>query len=136
MSYDEVINYLIERRVKDKKLAEELFGIAKGSDLYGELMKRHREDDLFVLRIINCDALTYLMEYDPYDMAFVGKVIKKEGENALVDFGGIRRHVSLSLVDAKEGDWVLVHAGYAIRVLREEEVEEDLKKKIKSILEK
>ena len=65
------------------------------------------------------------MEYDPYDMAFVGKVVKKEG---IVDFGGLRRQVNLSLVDAKEGDWVLVHAGYAIRVLREDEVEEDLKK--------
>ncbi|BCU68916.1 HypC/HybG/HupF family hydrogenase formation chaperone [Stygiolobus caldivivus] len=73
------------------------------------------------------------MEYDPYDMAFVGKVVKKEGENALVNFGGFKRQVSLSLVDAKEGDWVLVHAGYAIKVLKEDEVEEDLKQKVKSI---
>lgn len=45
VSYDEVINYLIERRFKDRRLAEELFGIAKGADLYGELMKGRREDE-------------------------------------------------------------------------------------------
>ncbi|MEJ2773174.1 hypothetical protein [Stygiolobus sp. CP859M] len=44
------------------------------------------------------------MEYDPYDMAFVGKVVKKQGEEGIVDFGGVKRNISLSLVGAKEGD--------------------------------
>jgi hydrogenase assembly chaperone HypC/HupF len=74
------------------------------------------------------------MEYDPYDMAFVGKVVKKQGEEGIVDFGGVRRNISLSLVDAKEGDWVLVHLGYAIKVLREDEVEDDLKRKISAVV--
>jgi hydrogenase expression/formation protein HypC len=67
-------------------------------------------------------------------MAFVGKVVKKQGEEGIVDFGGVRRNISLSLVDAKEGDWVLVQPGYAIKVLREDEVEDDLKRKISAVV--
>lgn len=67
-------------------------------------------------------------------MAFVGKVVKKQGEEGIVDFGGVRRNISLSLVNAKEGDWVLVHPGYAIKVLREDEVEDDLKRKISAVV--
>jgi len=44
------------------------------------------------------------MEYDPYHMAFVEKVVKNQGEEGIVDFGGVKRNISLSLVDAKEGD--------------------------------
>ncbi|MFP3219001.1 MAG: HypC/HybG/HupF family hydrogenase formation chaperone [Acidianus sp.] len=37
-------------------------------------------------------------------------------------FNGIRREVELSLVNAKIGDYVLIHAGYAIKVINEEDV--------------
>ncbi|MBB5254462.1 HypC/HybG/HupF family hydrogenase formation chaperone [Sulfurisphaera ohwakuensis] len=74
------------------------------------------------------------MEYDPYDIAHVGKIIEIQGEEARVDFNGIIRNVKISLVNAKVGDYVLVHAGYAIKVLNAEEVEEDLKNKLKSLL--
>jgi hydrogenase expression/formation protein HypC len=51
-----------------------------------------------------------------------------DGSKAKVDFGqGVLREVSLSLVDAKVGDYVLVHAGYAIQVLEEQEALETLK---------
>lgn len=44
-----------------------------------------------------------------------------------VDIMGVSRHVSLDLVpDAKEGDWVLVHAGFAIQVVDEEYANETL----------
>lgn len=50
------------------------------------------------------------------------------GEVAKVDFGGgTVREVDVSLVEAKVGDYVLVHAGYAIQVLDEEAAEETLK---------
>ncbi|XDF43712.1 hypothetical protein AB1303_10340 [Saccharolobus solfataricus] len=45
VSYDEAINYLIERKLKNRKLAEELFGIAKGENLYEELLKGRKEDE-------------------------------------------------------------------------------------------
>jgi len=62
-------------------------------------------------------------------LAIPGKVISIEestgpagGQLATVDFHGSRVEVSLAMVpDAKLGSWVLVHAGYAIEVLDEEE---------------
>jgi len=54
--------------------------------------------------------------------AIPGRVVKAEGDWGVVDFGdGVERKVILAMVDAKEGDYVLVHAGYAIQVLDEEE---------------
>lgn len=44
-----------------------------------------------------------------------------------VDILGVSRHVSLDLVpDAKVGDYVLVHAGFAIQVVDEAYAEETL----------
>jgi hydrogenase expression/formation protein HypC len=51
-----------------------------------------------------------------------------EGTRANVDFGqGVLRDVNISLVKAKVGDYVLVHAGYAIQVVEEKEAKETLK---------
>jgi len=50
-----------------------------------------------------------------------------QGEKANVDFGqGVLREVNVSLVEAKVGDYVLVHAGYAIQIIEEEEAKETL----------
>lgn len=43
-----------------------------------------------------------------------------------MDFGGVMRAVNVSLVDARVGDFVIVHAGYAIEVLDREEAEKTL----------
>jgi len=44
-----------------------------------------------------------------------------------VDFGqGVLREVNVSLVEAKVGDYVLVHAGYAIQIIEEEDAKETL----------
>ncbi|PVU70547.1 hydrogenase accessory protein [Sulfolobus sp. SCGC AB-777_L09] len=75
------------------------------------------------------------MEYDPYDMAILGKVIEIiDEENAKVDFGGVKKVVKTTLVDVEVGDYVLVHAGYAIKVIKEDEINNDLIEKIKIIL--
>jgi hydrogenase expression/formation protein HypC len=51
-----------------------------------------------------------------------------EGQIAEVEIGGLRRKVSLVLTpEAKVGDYVLVHTGYAIGVLDEEEAAETLR---------
>lgn len=52
--------------------------------------------------------------------------MKVEGRRALVDFGGVRKEVSITLVprEVKPGDYVLVHAGYAIEVVNKEAAEE------------
>ncbi len=50
-----------------------------------------------------------------------------QGEKANVDFGqGVLREVNVTLVEAKVGDYVLVHAGYAIQIIEEEEAKETL----------
>jgi hydrogenase expression/formation protein HypC len=44
-----------------------------------------------------------------------------EGRMATVDIMGVTRKVSLDLVpEAVEGDWLLVHAGFALQVIDED----------------
>lgn len=43
-------------------------------------------------------------------------------DNALVDLGGVRKEISLSLVDdVSVGDYVILHVGYALQKLDIEE---------------
>jgi hydrogenase expression/formation protein HypC len=62
-------------------------------------------------------------------LAYPGKVIELDGDFARVDFGEgtIREGVNISLVQAKIGDYVLVHAGYAIQIVDETEARETLR---------
>ena len=50
----------------------------------------------------------------------------KEGAKAKADFGGVYREIDISLVDAKVGDYVMVHAGFAIAVIDENEAKETI----------
>lgn len=55
------------------------------------------------------------------------KIISIEGDQAEVDIGGVGRRVSIALTpEARTGDYVLLHAGYALSVLDEEEAQETL----------
>ena len=61
-------------------------------------------------------------------LAVPGKVLEVSGNIAKVDFGhGAVREVDVSLVDVKPGQYVLVHVGYAIQVIDEEEARETLR---------
>ncbi len=61
-------------------------------------------------------------------LAVPAKVLRVDGDKAKVDFGeGVLREVDVTLVDAKVGDYVLVHAGYAIQKLSPEEAMETLR---------
>ncbi len=57
-----------------------------------------------------------------------GRVDKIEGEMATVEFGGADRQVSLELVpgEVNVGDYVLVHAGFALERIDEDEARETL----------
>jgi hydrogenase expression/formation protein HypC len=60
-------------------------------------------------------------------LAIPAKIKSLNGVKANVDFGnGVLREVDVTLVDVKVGDYVLVHAGYAIQVLEEKEAQETL----------
>jgi hydrogenase expression/formation protein HypC len=61
-------------------------------------------------------------------LAIPAKVLEVKGNVARVDFGqGVAREVNVMLVDAKAGEYVLVHAGYAIEKLNHKAAEESLK---------
>jgi len=50
-----------------------------------------------------------------------------EGSEAVVEIGGVKRKIGLALTpEARVGQYVLIHAGYAIGVLDEEEARETL----------
>ena len=60
-------------------------------------------------------------------LAIPARVMSVKGEKAQVDFGeGVLRDVNATLVDAKVGEYVLVHAGYAIQKMDEKEAKETL----------
>jgi len=62
-------------------------------------------------------------------LAIPGKIITISGQEPLsrmgqVSYGGITKEASLAFVpDAKEGDYILVHAGIAISIVREDEAQ-------------
>ena len=60
-------------------------------------------------------------------LAIPAKVLEVKGNVAKVDFGqGVAREVNVMLVDAKVGEYVLVHAGYAIEKMDQKAAEESL----------
>lgn len=62
-------------------------------------------------------------------LAIPGKVIEidENKEHATIDYGdGTKRKANITLVNVKIGDYILVHAGFAIEVLNEIEAQETL----------
>jgi len=62
-------------------------------------------------------------------LAIPGKIVEidKNKEHGIVDYGdGTKREVNVTLVEVKIGDYVLVHAGFAIQVLDEKDAKETL----------
>jgi hydrogenase expression/formation protein HypC len=61
-------------------------------------------------------------------LAIPGKIksIDKPTNRALVDFKGIEKDINVSLVNAKKGDYVIVHAGFAIQILTSKDASETL----------
>jgi len=60
-------------------------------------------------------------------VAVPAKIVAIEGTRATVVVGGARLHARLDLVpEARVGDYVLVHAGFALQVMNAEEAEETL----------
>ncbi|MBR6711807.1 MAG: HypC/HybG/HupF family hydrogenase formation chaperone [Selenomonadaceae bacterium] len=56
-------------------------------------------------------------------LAFPAKVLKIDNELATVERLGVKREASLMLLpEAKVGDYVLIHAGFAMQIIDEEEL--------------
>lgn len=61
-------------------------------------------------------------------LAIPAEVIEiQENDLAVVEAGGAKKRISLSLVDdARVGDYVLVHAGFAIEIVDEQEAKKTM----------
>ena len=61
-------------------------------------------------------------------LAVPAKVLSIEGQEAEVDLSGVQRRISIALTpEVRVGDYVLIHTGFAINVLDEQEAQETLK---------
>jgi len=61
-------------------------------------------------------------------LAIPARVVERfEGDQAVVDLGGVKKTVSLALVpEAVPGDYVIVHVGFALGMIDPEEAERTL----------
>ena len=61
-------------------------------------------------------------------LAFPGRVLKVNGDKAVADFDGVEKEVNISLVKRVAiGDFVIVHAGFAIQKMGKEDASEVFK---------
>lgn len=62
-------------------------------------------------------------------LAIPALIVEKDGNRAKASIGGVVRDISLEIVDrpAEVGDYVLIHAGFAIHKLDKEDAEETLR---------
>jgi hydrogenase expression/formation protein HypC len=65
------------------------------------------------------DAAIYSRRnYKAMCLAIPSKIIRTDGQTATIDVAGVQRQTSLMLVeDVQVGDYVIVHAGFAIQKL-------------------
>ncbi len=60
-------------------------------------------------------------------LAIPAKIKSIDGHMAEVEIGGVSRQISLELTpEARENDYVLVHAGFAIHTVEEKEAQQTL----------
>lgn len=59
-------------------------------------------------------------------LAMPGKVVSIDGDTGNIDFGGVVKQANLSMVEVNVGEWVVIHAGFAIETMNEEEAMETI----------
>jgi hydrogenase expression/formation protein HypC len=61
-------------------------------------------------------------------LAIPAKILNKNGNYAQADFDGIQKKIIIALVpQVQEGQYVIVHAGMAIEIVKEEEAKKSIK---------
>ncbi len=61
-------------------------------------------------------------------LAVPAQVLEVNGDSALVELGGAKRRVNITLIDTLNiGDYVLIHVGYAIQRMSPNEAQETLR---------
>jgi hydrogenase expression/formation protein HypC len=61
-------------------------------------------------------------------LSVVAKIIKLVGDEAIVELNGVKKRIEVGLLadQISEGDWVLVHTGFAIAKINETRAREIL----------
>ncbi|MBN1694282.1 HypC/HybG/HupF family hydrogenase formation chaperone [candidate division WOR-3 bacterium] len=60
-------------------------------------------------------------------LAIPMKLVKIEGSKGIVELSGVKKEISLDLLKEVEiGDYLIIHAGFAIEKLNEEEAKKTL----------
>jgi hydrogenase expression/formation protein HypC len=60
-------------------------------------------------------------------LAIPARLVEINGDDGIVDMGGVRKEISLALVDdVVVGDYVILHVGYALNKLDPDEAERTL----------
>lgn len=60
--------------------------------------------------------------------AVPARIISVKGMNAVADYGGVRKQINISLMGRlQKGDYVMVHAGFAIQALSADRAVEALR---------
>ncbi len=60
-------------------------------------------------------------------LAIPAKIVECDGSDALVEMNGVRQRIRMDLLpEARVGEYVLLHAGFAIALMNEEEAQETL----------
>ena len=60
-------------------------------------------------------------------LAFPGKIVKIDGDSAIVDYGEEQREASLISKDVKVGDYVVVQNKLVLQKIPKEQAEESIK---------
>jgi hydrogenase expression/formation protein HypC len=68
----------------------------------------------------------------PMCLAIPGKIVEllPDSEYAVVDISGVRRKIGLMLIEEEQpesGDWVLIHVGFALSKISEEQAQEQIR---------
>ena len=60
--------------------------------------------------------------------AIPARIIEIKGDEAVVDYGGVRKIANHTLVEGlKAGDYILIHAGFAIEKMDQKSAEESIR---------
>ncbi len=60
-------------------------------------------------------------------LAIPGKIVSIDDDIAEIDFGGVMKKANVSMVEANVGDWAVIHAGFAIEVMDEDDAQETIR---------
>jgi len=95
----------------------------------GKFFNAHK----FQFIVLNFTGRGYLINFkiNHICLAIPGKILKIKNHLAEVDFDGVQKDINISLVDVEIGDYVMVHAGFAIEKMEIDvvaDIQEYLKK--------